>query len=172
MARTDFSDEAARDAALVFLSAQPRTVREVRDKLLAKGFSDDQSLMVTDWLESIGYLDDAAFAAAWVARRHDSRHASRTKLRQELRRKGVADDLVDDALEQVTGDSEAEQAKALVAKKVASTRGLPTQTRVQRLTGMLMRRGYSAGVALPIVRAALEEDAGETFDAFDDGSVS
>lgn len=158
---SDSDVDKAKTAALNYLSSQPRTVREMRDRLLQKEFSDDTVDTVIAWLTEIGYLDDEGFAQQWVSRRHESKQASRTKLKHELRRKGIDDDTVSAALEQVTDDSEKEQAELLVERKIHSTRGLPLQTRMQRLTGMLMRRGYSAGVAVPIVKAALERDGEE-----------
>ena len=45
-----------------------------------------------------------------------------------------------------------------MARKLRSTRGLDRDKRLRRLAGMLARKGYSEGMALRVVRRALEEE--------------
>ena len=52
-----------------------------------------------------------------------------------------------------------ETARALVARKIPSTRTLPMDARVRRLVGVLARKGYSGGLALRVVREALATEA-------------
>jgi regulatory protein len=112
----------------------------------------------------VGLIDDAAFAGAWVESRHHSRGLARRALASELRTKGVAPALIDEAMTQLDADTEAETARALVDRKLRATRGLDRQKRLRRLAGMLARKGYGEGLALRVVREALEaegEDATE-----------
>ena len=64
-------------------------------------------------------------------------------------------------------DDELATAEALVAKRLPSTRGLPYETRVRRLAGMLARKGYNAGLAHRVVRDAIAAD-----DSTEDGAAS
>ena len=50
----------------------------------------------------------------------------------------------------------------------SSTRGLDRDKRLRRLAGMLARKGYPEGMALRVVRQALEEE-GEDADFLDEG---
>ncbi|NUS17203.1 MAG: recombination regulator RecX, partial [Streptomyces sp.] len=52
--------------------------------------------------------------------------------------------------------------RELVDRKLRSTRGLDRDKRLRRLAGMLARKGYSEGMALRVVRQALEEEGEET----------
>jgi regulatory protein len=49
-------------------------------------------------------------------------------------------------------------ARALVDRKLPSTRGLAPEARVRRLTGMLARKGYGPGVAYRVVKQAMAEE--------------
>lgn len=167
-ARDPSSSDEAREAALAYLGHSPRTVREVSDRLREKGFTEDASADAVTWLVSIGYLDDAAFARTWAERRHPAKHASRSRLRQELRRKGVGDDEITEALEPIDEDSERQQAAALIARRLPSTRGLPVATRTQRMLGMLARRGYPTSLALAVIREALAEEGQDAEDLYPD----
>ena len=62
------------------------------------------------------------------------------------------------ALEQVDDDDEADTARALVARRVRATRGLDRDKRMARLVGMLARKGYPGGLAMRVVRDALDAE--------------
>jgi len=67
----------------------------------------------------------------------------------------VADDEIREAVAELGPDAEVATARELVARKLAATKGQPTQTRVRRLTGMLARKGYPPGLAFRVIREAI-----------------
>jgi regulatory protein len=67
----------------------------------------------------------------------------------------VAGEVVTAALDTVDPDAEARTARALVERRLPSTRALPLDVRVRRLVGMLARKGYPGGLSLRVVREAL-----------------
>ncbi|GDY57148.1 hypothetical protein SVIO_077710 [Streptomyces violaceusniger] len=83
---------------------------------------------------------------------------ARRALARELRTKGVDSTLIDDAVGQLDADQEERTARELVERKLRATRGLDQEKRIRRLAGMLARKGYSEGLALRVVRRALEEE--------------
>jgi regulatory protein len=113
---------------------------------------------VLDRFEQVGLVDDAEFARSLVRSRQASRGLAGRALRQELRRSGVDDDTVAAALADIDPEQELATAQALVAKRLPSTRGLPTPKRISRLAGMLARKGYPSGVTMQVVRAALDAE--------------
>lgn len=62
------------------------------------------------------------------------------------------------AVGQLDAEQEEETARALVDRKLRATRGLEKEKRIRRLAGMLARKGYAEGLALRVVRRALEEE--------------
>ena len=112
--------------------------------------------------EEVGLINDSAFADAWVESRHHGRGLARRALAQELRSKGVDSALIDEAVGQLDSEQEEVAARELVARKLRSTRGLDRDKRLRRLAGMLARKGYSEGMALRVVRQALEEEGEDT----------
>ncbi|WP_078661279.1 regulatory protein RecX [Streptomyces sp. NRRL B-24484] len=149
----------ARDICLRLLTGSPRTRKQLADALRKREIPDDVAEEVLSRYEEVGLIDDAAFAAAWVDARHGRRGLARRALAQELRTRGVAGDLVEEALARVGSDDEAEAARALVDRKLRTTRSLEPQARTRRLVGMLARRGYSEGLAFRVVREALGEES-------------
>ncbi|MCX5210556.1 recombination regulator RecX [Kitasatospora sp. NBC_00240] len=157
----------ARDICLRLLTGTAKTRKQLADALRKREIPDEVADEVLTRLEEVGLIDDAAYADAWVESRHAARGLARRALAQELRTRGVAGELVEQAMAQLGPDEEAEAARALVERKLRATKGLEQQARTRRLVGMLARRGYSEGLAYRVVREALgEEDDGQEPDGW------
>ncbi|MEV7058826.1 recombination regulator RecX [Streptomyces microflavus] len=154
--------EQARNICLRLLTGTPRTRKQLADALRKREIPDEAAEEVLSRFEDVGLIDDAAFAGAWVESRHHGRGLARRALVRELRTKGVAPSVIDDAVGQLDADQEEETARELVARKLRSTRGLDRDKRLRRLAGMLARKGYGEGMALRVVRQALEEEGEDT----------
>lgn len=154
--------EQARNICLRLLTGTPRTRKQLADALRKREIPDEAAEEVLSRFEDVGLIDDAAFAGAWVESRHHGRGLARRALARELRTKGVAPSVIDDAVGQLDADQEEETARELVARKLRSTRGLDRDKRLRRLAGMLARKGYGEGMALRVVRQALEEEGEDT----------
>jgi regulatory protein len=90
--------EAVLAAAARLLESRPRSVSEVRRHMLFAGYRAELVEDAIAHLVRLGYLDDTAFAAAWIASRDRAHPRGERALRSELMRKGVPRDAVDDAL--------------------------------------------------------------------------
>lgn len=82
------------DAAARFLEVRPRSIAEVRRRLLDAGYRAGLVEEAIDRLLDLGMMDDEAFARVWVESRDRARPRGERALRSELRRKGVADEVV------------------------------------------------------------------------------
>jgi regulatory protein len=148
-------EEVARAICLRMLTQRPCTRMELAAELRRRRVPAEAAEAVLGRFDNVGLVDDAAFAAAWVERRRRTSGLSRRALATELRRKGVGDEDVQAAVSTVTEEAERERAAELVARKLPSVRGLDHSRQVNRLVGMLARKGYGAGIAYGVVRDAL-----------------
>ncbi|MER6914158.1 recombination regulator RecX [Streptomyces sp. NPDC000594] len=153
--------ERARAICLRLLTGTPRTRHQLADALRRREIPDEVAEEVLARFEDVGLIDDAAFAGAWVESRHHGRGLARRALARELRTKGVDAAVIDSAVGRLDPEREEETARELVARKLRSTRGLDRDRRIRRLAGMLARKGYGEGLALRVVRQALEEEGEE-----------
>lgn len=119
---------------------------------------DEVAEEVLSRFEDVGLIDDGAFAAAWVETRHRNRGLAGSALARELRSKGVDSEVIAEAVGQLDSEQEELTARKLVDRKLATTRGVESTKRMRRLVGMLARKGYPQGLALRVVRQALEEE--------------
>jgi regulatory protein len=161
--------ERARAICLRLLTGTPRTRKQLADALEKREIPEDVAQEVLSRFEDVGLIDDAAFAGAWVESRHHGRGLARRALARELRTKGVEASLIEEAVGQLDSDREEATARELVARKLRTTRGLERDKRLRRLAGMLARKGYAEGMALRVVKQALEEE-GEDTEGLDEGA--
>ncbi|MEV0177012.1 recombination regulator RecX [Streptomyces sp. NPDC050803] len=161
--------ERARAICLRLLTGTPRTRKQLADALRKREIPDEAAEEVLSRFEEVGLINDSAFADAWVESRHHGRGLARRALARELRTKGVDSSLIDEAVGQLDSEQEEATARELVARKLRSTRGLDRDKRIRRLAGMLARKGYPEGMALRVVRQALESEGEDTEFVGDEG---
>ena len=122
------------------ISSRPLSRKELSKKLKEKGSVEADAESACDWLEEIGALDDAAYAAMLV-RHYSAQGYGSARLRDELYRRGVPRELWDEALE--TAPDAQETLACVIASK---TRGKPLNEKdYKRLSDALLRRGFSWG---------------------------
>ncbi|UPK76683.1 recombination regulator RecX [Nocardioidaceae bacterium SCSIO 66511] len=149
-------ESVARKILLQRLTEQPRSRAELERALAKRDVPDDVASRLLDRFEDVGLVDDEAFARAWVDSRQRTRGLAGRALAQELRRKGVEDDVVRETVDDIDPETERENARSLVRKKLRSVRSLDRQVQVRRLAGMLARKGYSSGLAYAVIREELD----------------
>jgi len=158
----------AKSAALRLLSVRPRTVSEIRSRLLEKELPGNDIDTVIAELSASRLLDDQEFARTYIRDALAHRPAGEALLRRKLLLLGVARETADEAIRETLGvvDARAEAARAAHsylrrAKRAGGDADENRKLRA-RLVAFLGRRGFSWSVIEPVVREALsspEEDA-------------
>jgi regulatory protein len=152
-------EEKAKNTAVRFIEYRPRSLSETRQHLQKKEYPDAVVEHVLERLEAVELLNDAEFARYWVDQRESFKPRSKMALQQELRRKGIARDLIENAIakvDELAGASKAAQAKA------ERWHNLPWQEFRKKLGGFLQRRGYSYDIVREVTKALWEEVATDT----------
>jgi regulatory protein len=150
----------ARESALVLLSHRARSERELRDRLVGRGYTAEVADRTVGNLRERGLLDDVAFAQAFARDRLRSRPSGRRRIMAELRRKGVSPQDAERALEQISSGSE--EAEIDLARRAASK--FPRKkiedraATKRRLYAYLARRGFGSSVISAIAREYLSAD--------------
>jgi regulatory protein len=148
-------DEVAYQYGLTVLSYRPRSIAELRQKLVGKGYSETVMEQVIERMRQNGLLNDAQFAQTWVENRFAFHPRSRRALAIELRRKGISNDDIDQALGEPGNEEETayqaakRQANRLVALERAEFRN--------KLGAFLGRRGFSYDTIRPVIDRLWDE---------------
>jgi regulatory protein len=148
----------AYDSALTFLGARPRSEREIRNRLARYEYDPHVVTQVIERLRLIQLVDDAAFAAYWVEQRATHKPRGARLLKQELRQKGVAQDVVTEALPE---NDDTDGAYRSAQRKAVSLRAMDERTFKQRLGGFLQRRGYGYETVRTVVGRLWAEHGGD-----------
>jgi regulatory protein len=149
-------EEQARALCLRLLTARSRTRAELAGQLAKRGYPDDVSNRVLDRLTGVGLIDDTDFAEQWVRSRRVRAGKGKRALAAELRTKGIDDEVITAALEDVDAGTEPDRAEQLVLTRLRRESLGDDDMRVsRRLVAMLARRGYSQSMAYELVGAEL-----------------
>jgi regulatory protein len=112
-------------------------------------------------LEGSGLLDDGALAEVLVRTLRDRKGLGASAIRAELRRRKIDPDYISAVLDDGR-DDEQERATEIALKRAPQLRSLDGVTAKRRLTGFLMRKGYSGSIVSAAVATALASNSGET----------
>ena len=154
----DAGDDYARamQLALGYLSFKPRAITEVRRRI-GRDFTQPVVERVLDSLKRYGYLDDAEYAMQWRRSRDKRKPRGAFLLRRELRAKGVADDLIDDALDGLDEAGSAYRAGQRPAQRWLKDDSMPYATFRRKMWDYLGRRGFPVGVTRDAVNRLWQE---------------
>lgn len=134
------------------LSRRDHAIAEVRTKLKAYGFRDQEIDAAITQAEAHGFLNDERFVRYFVEERK-RRGWGRRKVEVELRRKGIDLDAFSDELDDLfVEDDDRERVRALLNRK-----RIPDTKPFEKLVRHLMSKGFSYALAADAVRAHLAE---------------
>jgi regulatory protein len=140
--------ERAFQQALLFLSYRSRSESEIRQNLRKHEFPEPVIETTLERLREGGLANDNQFARAWVENRTAFRPRSRRLMAMELRQKGLNEEAVSSAVENVDDETLAYEA---AQKRAARFRGLEWNEFRKKLSDFLARRGFSYSVIAPII---------------------
>ena len=150
----------AMNSAYRQLARGPRSRIEVERRLREKRYPDPIVRRVIKTLEEYRYLDDRAFARQWARDRIARRHWGPSRLRGELQRKGIAQEWIEESLQELLSERDEETlAMELMTRRLkgrGALRHLNPRDR-RRWFSYLLRRGYSVEVIQTVFRKIAKE---------------
>ena len=156
--RTAAGRESARARALNILGSRSLSRREIKDRLMKKGETEERAEETAAWLESAGFVNDAEYAAQLV-RHYAAKEYGQARIRDELYRRGVPKELWKEALALAPEPDDA--LDRLVARRLSGKQ--PDKKELGRLSAHLMRRGFS----WEDIRSALDRYGARTEDDYE-----
>ncbi len=147
----------AKEKALRFLGYRQRSEKELRAKLLELEFHPSVIDSAVSYLQKLGFVNDRAFADAFL---HDAlmkKPAGTKLLRQQLRLKGIGREIIDEVLQQKLGaEIEVSLAREAASKQMrrysASLKKYERAKQQKRLADFLTRRGFAWDTVASIVK--------------------
>lgn len=141
--------------AFNLLSAKPRSLAELRTRLLEKNWAEAEVVdRAIARLQELGYLNDQQYAEQFANSRLTTKSIGRSRLRRDLQRKKLAPTVINQALENVYSEQgEEELLEKAIAKRVR-LRGVPTTPdATKKLCDHLLRLGFKYDLVICKIRA-------------------
>lgn len=131
----------AKKKAMSLLKYMDRTEWQLRDKLAAKGFSEEAVEGAIEYVKSFHYLDDYRYAVHFVELHYEQR--SRQRMRQDLYQRHVPEEYIDLALESICENDDVALQEAL--RKITKGETEFSYEEKQKIAGKLYRKGFRLG---------------------------
>jgi regulatory protein len=153
--------------AVKLLAAKPRSVEELRERLLEKQWTNEAIVeSVLAKLGEYGYLNDERFAFGYASYRVRQKPMGRQRIMRDLQLKKVDRETADEALRLVFEETPEESLIDRAIEKRTRLRGLPrTRSEIKSLIDHLMRQGFSYELISNKVRAISAADIDDEDDA-------
>jgi regulatory protein len=154
--------------AVKLLAAKPRSVEELRERLLEKQWTDDEAAdYAIKKLTEYGYLNDEQFALSFAQARVRQKPVGRQRLARDLQTKKIDKELAAATLEKVFDETPEDKLIDEAIEKRVRLRGRPTtRQETKSLFDHLLRRGFSFDLIINKVRALsdapLDEEDSDT----------
>jgi len=138
-----------KDKALDLVARRPHFQRELRHKLLDRGFAIEEVDSALEDVARLGLLDDPGAARDLAAGPMTRKGFGPRRMRMELLRRGVDETTVETVLAELFEEAEEEYRRA---REAASRQGIGKTVDRDRLARHLDRKGYSKAVILQVLR--------------------
>ena len=158
--------ERTMNRAVKLLAAKPRSVRELRERLLEKNWTNAEIVeAVLEKLEDYKYLDDDQFAKGAAEMKLRESAVGKHKLRQSLSNKKLDKETVEEAIEKVFENTPESEVIDRAIRKRLRLKGQPqSREDAKKFYDYLLRQGFSYDLVSSKMR---EVTAGR----FDEGDV-
>jgi regulatory protein len=152
------------ERAIKLLAAKPRSVAELRERLL-RGKNTDQAIVeaVISRLREYGYLNDERFAFSYASYKVKQKPVGRRRLERDLKFKKIDSAIATEALEMVYAETSEEQLIEKAIEKRLRIRGRPkNRAEAKRLFDHLLRQGFGFELVSNKIRSLATDFTDET----------
>jgi regulatory protein len=158
------SREKTMQRAAKLLAAKPRSVAELRERLLEKRWTNEEIVdAVLARLGEYGYLNDERFAFGYASFQVRQKSVGRQRLQRALALKKVDRETADEAIKLVFEETPEEQLIDRAIEKRIRLRGRPaSRAETKSLFDHLLRQGFSYDLVIRKVRSISMADLEDT----------
>jgi regulatory protein len=125
------------------------TCHQMREYLCKRGAEETDADAVILKLTSLRFLDDFAYAEAYIRSSREYKRVGPQYLRMQLRRRGIPAFIIDELVNDQAEDFN--RALLLAQKKSRSLVHCDDATRWRRLTGFLARKGHNTATIMQVM---------------------
>jgi regulatory protein len=136
-----------------YCAYQERCHQEVRDKLYELGLhKTDVEELIAELIEQ-NFINEERYAQAFVRGKFNYKKWGRNKIVRELKRKKISPYCIKKGLKEINESNYEEALKALLYKKIASSKGIKVYQRNYKAAQFAISKGYESAMVWEIIKA-------------------
>lgn len=145
------SYQRAKKQALKYLAIRNRSVKEMHNYLLRKKYDEEIIRKVIDFLQDLGYLNDAEYCKKWIENRCNFKPMGKKGLYYQLLQKGIDRDLIEISLEENFSSQYELSLATQLAQKYIVKNCSQGNKQSEKLFRFLIGRGFDTKIAFRVI---------------------
>ncbi|WP_313339594.1 RecX family transcriptional regulator [Sedimentibacter sp.] len=141
---------------LAVLSRSLKSEKQLKEKMLDKGYDPELIDRAIEKLKNRRYIDDEYYCDCLVNSRINGIKYGKRRIAQELYEKGVDREITEDKLKGISDEEEFERAYELGLKKLKSIKEEDTRKKSSKLSNYLIYRGFDYDTVKKVVEKILK----------------
>ena len=140
------------DKMAKYCTYQERCVKDVRDKLKTFDIPQEEKVKILDYLLDNRFVDDERFAKSFVRGKVNQSGWGVNKIRFHLMQKGIAKDIIDEALGQTDEDLYRQRLIDILKVKSKTVKAENDYERKRKLAAYAMQKGFEASLVWEVLK--------------------
>lgn len=147
-----------KNSALKIIERTYKSEKELRDKLVLKGYDDHIIKQTINFLREYNLLNDTNYAKMYVKDR--SRNQGKNKIKYKLIQKGIDENIIEEELNKIDKDEIKKVVYEMALKKyrVLSKRENDNYKLTQKLYRFLMGKGYDYDLIKDVIKSIVKSE--------------
>ena len=141
------------NSAIRIIERNYKTEKEVRNKLIEKGYNENAINNAIDFLQKYNFLNDNTYTKMYVKDKLNSQGSN--KIKYTLMKKGISKEMIEEELQNIDRDDEKKVAMELAQKKLSSIK--KSENDKYKISGKLYRFLTSKGYNYDIVKETVKD---------------
>jgi regulatory protein len=140
------------DKMAKYCAYQERCVKDVRDKLKTFDIPQEEKVKILDYLLDNRFVDDERFAKSFVRGKVNQSGWGVNKIRFHLMQKGIAKDIIDEALGQTNEDLYRQRLIDILKTKSKTIKAETDFEKKRKLAAYAMQKGFEASLVWEVLK--------------------
>ena len=140
------------DKMAKYCAYQERCVKDVRDKLKIYDISQEERNKILDYLLDNRFVNDERFAKSFVRGKINQSGWGLNKIRFHLVQKGIAKEIIDEALEQMDEEDYRQRLTDILKVKAKSVKAETEFEKKRKLAAYVMQKGFEGSLVWEVLK--------------------
>ena len=140
------------DKMAKYCAYQERCVKDVRDKLKSFDISQEDRDKILDYLLDNRFVNDERFAKSFVCGKINQSGWGLNKIRFHLMHKGIAKDIIDEALQQTDDEVYRQRLIDILKTKSKTVKAENDFEKKRKLAAYAMQKGFEGSLVWEVVK--------------------